>query len=201
MFKTHLFLGVVWILYCMLHSVLASLAVKIWFKKLMRTRIKYYRFLYTVFALAGLIAIIIYQITIDTLQVFKPIFIIQIAGGIIGAGGLFIMAICIVKYFMQLSGVRWLTRNQSDSKLMLDTIHQRVRHPLYLGTFLFIWGLLLILPIFSLLIANVIITVYTLIGIRFEEKKLVFEFGEAYSDYRRNVPMIIPHFFSARPKS
>ena len=156
---------------------------------------KYYRLLYTVFAFAGLTTIIIYQITVTTFFFFRPVFFIQIAGAIISAGGLFIMAICILKYFMQLSGVRWLTRNQHKSKLMLDTIHQRVRHPLYLGTFLFIWGLLPMFPILSLLIANVIITIYTLIGIRFEEKKLIHEFGESYLEYQRTVPMIIPRFF------
>lgn len=159
---------------------------------------KYYRFLYTVFAFAGLVIIVIYQIIMPTLHFFTPALIIQIGGAIISIGGLFIMMICILKYFIQLSGVRWLTSNQPESKLMLDTIHQRVRHPLYLGTFLFIWGLLLILPLLSLLFANVIITIYTLIGIRFEEKKLILEFGEDYLKYQRTVPAVIPHFFLRR---
>jgi len=47
-------------------------------------------------------------------------------------------------------------------------------------------------PILSLLIVNIIITAYTLIGIRFEENKLVLEFGESYKEYQRKVPMIIP---------
>ena len=154
---------------------------------------KYYRLLYTLFSFVGLAAVIIFQYTITSRPLFKQIFFIQIAGAVISIIGLLIMSNCILKYFMQLSGIRWLTNNQPDTKLMLDTLHKRVRHPLYLGTFLFIWGLLLMLPILSLLIANIIIMTYTLIGIRFEENKLVLEFGESYKEYQRKVPMIIPN--------
>lgn len=194
MLKSHLLIAGLWVLYCVLHSVLASLSVKNVFQKLMRGGFNYYRFLYTVFAFAGLAAIIIYQITVTSLPLFSQLLFIQITGAVVGFSGLLIMAICILKYFMQLSGVRWLTKNQHESKLMLDTMHKRVRHPLYSGTFLFIWGLLLVFPVLSLLIANIIITGYTLIGIRFEEKKLVQEFGESYIGYRKKVPMIIPDF-------
>lgn len=166
------------------------------FEKLMGKGYKYYRFLYTVFAFTWLVIIIVYQMSITTLYLLKPVLLIQIGGAIISAVGLFIMIICIIKYFMQLSGVSWLTSKQHESKLMVDTIHHLVRHPLYFGTFLFIWGLPLIFPILSLLVANVIITIYTLIGIKFEEKKLILEFGEGYLKYQQTVPMIIPHFFT-----
>jgi methanethiol S-methyltransferase len=59
--------------------------------------------------------------------------------------------------------------------------------------------LFLLLPYLSLLIANSIITVYTLIGIGLEEKKLVNEFGESYSNYQASVPKLIP-FLKPRPK-
>jgi len=192
MLKTHLLLASLWIVYCILHSLLASLQVKKIFQKWMGGGFKYYRFCYTIFAFAGLVCIIIYQSGLLSIPLFKQVLVIQITGAVAGITGLLIMGICIVKYFMQLSGIAWLTNNQQESKLMLDNLHQRVRHPLYLGTFLFIWGLLLVFPVFSLLIANIIITGYTLIGIRFEEKKLVLEFGESYTSYQRTVPMIIP---------
>ncbi len=192
MLKAHLVLAVLWIVYCVLHSMLAALPVKRSVEHLIGKGFKYYRLAYSVFSLAGLIALLLYQLTITTVWFFKPTFIIQLLGIVISAGGLFIMIICIKKYFMQLSGLRWLTDHQHESTLMLDTIHRRVRHPLYLGTFLFTWGLLLIVPVLSLLVATIIITLYTLIGIRFEEKKLLLEFGESYSAYQRTVPMIIP---------
>ena len=39
-----------------------------------------------------------------------------------------------------------------------------------------------------------IITIYTLIGLKWEEKKLEREFGEAYRMYKQQVPMIFPRF-------
>jgi len=93
---------------------------------------------------------------------------------------------------MQLSGLKGLIENRTNNELMITGIHKIVRHPLYAGTFIFIWGLLVIFPVASLLIADTIITLYTLIGLRFEEMKLEREFGEAYKSYKRNVPMLIP---------
>ena len=98
------------------------------------------------------------------------------------------------KYFFQLSGLRSLVRETKTNELMITGIHKYVRHPLYAGTFVFIWGLWVLLPSVALMISNFIITVYTLIGIGFEEKKLVNEFGEAYKKYMKEVPMIIPGF-------
>jgi protein-S-isoprenylcysteine O-methyltransferase Ste14 len=47
-------------------------------------------------------------------------------------------------------------------------------------------------PVLSLFVSNIVITLYTLIGIRFEEKKLVQEFGPAYEKYKEQVPKLIP---------
>ena len=55
-----------------------------------------------------------------------------------------------------------------------------------------IWGLWLLLPTVSYLACGLIITVYTLIGIVLEEKKLVIEFGETYTTYQKQVPKLIP---------
>lgn len=106
------------------------------------------------------------------------------------------MAVCIRKYFGRLSGLQTLFIDEvhTGNKLIITGIHRHVRHPLYLGTFLFIWGLFILIPHTSLLISNFIITVYTLIGIGLEEKKLVREFGEAYRVYQKEVPKLVPVF-------
>ena len=49
-------------------------------------------------------------------------------------------------------------------------------------------------PSLSNLISCSCITVYTIIGIYFEEKKLVKDFGESYIQYRDETPMLIPKF-------
>lgn len=155
---------------------------------------KIYRLYYTVFAFLGFAGIIYYQLSITSTMIFKVSFLTQITGSLIIAAGFLIMAVCIRKYFMQLSGLRGLIENRINNKLMITGIHKYVRHPLYAGTFLFIWGLWIYFPYWSLLVSNIIITIYTLIGIQFEENKLVKEFGQPYKNYKEKVPMIIPTF-------
>ncbi len=94
---------------------------------------------------------------------------------------------------MRLTGLRSIiTEDKNTSELIITGIHKYVRHPLYLGTFIFIWGLLLLIPLLSLLISNTVITIYTLIGIKFEEEKLIEEFGQSYIEYKNEVPKLLP---------
>jgi len=194
----HIILATLWIIYCALHSVLASECVK----KKMRQKLndfKWYRIWYSVFALFFLIALFYFQVRLRTVQLFFLNDIILTAGVILSGSGLLLMAVCIRKYFMNLSGLRNLFVENFSNELQITGVHRYVRHPLYLGTFAFIWGLFLLLPYLSLLIANIIITVYTLIGIRLEEKKLMVEFGESYRKYRSIVPKLFPSF-KAKPE-
>jgi protein-S-isoprenylcysteine O-methyltransferase Ste14 len=39
---------------------------------------------------------------------------------------------------------------------------------------------------------NTVITLYTILAIRYEEAKLVAEFGEQYREYQKAVPKLIP---------
>lgn len=153
---------------------------------------KYYRLFYTLFAFITLGIVIYYLVTLQSPYVFKTTMLTYVIGGLMAATGLVIMGICIKKYFMSLSGLKSLFQEHPTNKLMIRGIHRFVRHPLYLGTFIFIWGLLIIFPFVSLLISNFFITSYTLIGIELEENKLVAEFGDDYKAYQREVPKIIP---------
>ena len=158
----------------------------------MHRHYKFYRLYYTLFAAVSFVAILIYQVSLSSYQLFEPAATSTVIGITIAFFGLTVMAVCILKYFMQLSGLKGLIENTNTNELMMTGIHRVVRHPLYSGTFVFIWGLLIIFPVASLLIANTIITTYTLIGLQLEEKKLEKEFGEAYRLYKQKVPMIIP---------
>ena len=82
--------------------------------------------------------------------------------------------------------------SQVKNTLQQSGLHKYVRHPLYLGTLLFIWGLFLIFPLMSNIIAATTITMYVLIGMRLEEKKLKIQFGESYIEYVKKVPKLIP---------
>ena len=113
-------------------------------------------------------------------------------GLLLTTAGFILMAICIKKYFLSLSGLKSLLNEKHSNELIISGIHRHVRHPLYLGTFAFIWGLWLLFPTASFLISNAIITVYTLLGISLEENKLVDEFGDQYRRYQQTVPRLLP---------
>jgi protein-S-isoprenylcysteine O-methyltransferase Ste14 len=188
----HIILAVAWIVYCVLHSILASGKVKRAAQQRLGERFRYYRFGYTLFAFIGFVGILIYQVSLNSPLIFEGGLAVRLIGIVFAAIGAAMVMLNIIKYFMQLSGVKWLVATTVDVKLERRGLHGYVRHPLYLSTFLFIWALWLVYPYLSLLIANIIITLYTLIALRFEEEKLLAEFGEEYRTYQREVPMILP---------
>ena len=70
-----------------------------------------------------------------------------------------------------------------------------VRHPLYLVSLVIIWAG----PVFTTdrLLHNLLWSLWIVIGATLEEKDLVACFGDAYREYQRSVPMLIPK--SIRP--
>ena len=194
MLISHLILAIAWIVYCVLHSLLAATGIKQRIQKTMKRSFRFYRLGYTIFSFAGLVAILIYQFTIKSTLLFIPSILTQtIAAFLMAAGGI-VVIMMIRKYFVQMSGIRWLTAERIQSKLEVSGLHRYVRHPLYLGTFVFIWGWFLLSPSITFLISNCIITIYTLIGLHFEEEKLIREFGDGYIQYKKKVPRLIPKF-------
>lgn len=76
-----------------------------------------------------------------------------------------------------------------EEPLRLSGLHRCVRHPLYSAGFLLLWGR--IADEFTLATA-VLASLYLVIGARFEEKRLLARFGEAYARYRNAVPAFVP---------
>lgn len=70
-------------------------------------------------------------------------------------------------------------------------LYRRVRHPLYFSCLLLIWSCPAVTA--DRLYFNILWTVWIVIGTLLEERDLVACFGEAYRDYQRNVPMLIPY--------
>ena len=181
-----------WALFGFTHSLMA----REWFISLCRSVMGryfvYYRLIYSSIALLSLAAVLVWQFSLPAI-IFAPPplfrWLIGLPGGLLG---IVLMGKCIHTYFLLHSGVGVFYKRSRGPAFISKGIHRYVRHPLYLGTLLLIWSLFLFFPSLGNFIACGMITLYTLIGIRLEESKLLRQFGQAYADYRRQTPMLIP---------
>jgi protein-S-isoprenylcysteine O-methyltransferase Ste14 len=108
--------------------------------------------------------------------------------------GLVLVSTFLINHF-DLFGLRqvWLYfRGKPYTLLKFGTPgpYRLVRHPLYVGWFFAFWATPVMTnahPLFAIATAA-----YILLAIQFEERDLVREHGDAYEEYRRRVPMLIP---------
>jgi protein-S-isoprenylcysteine O-methyltransferase Ste14 len=127
----------------------------------------------------------------------------QVFGWAVFAGGfgLVLLSTFLIDHF-DLFGLRqvwqqFTGRVPTPHRFVTPLIYRLVRHPLYLGFILALWGG----PAMSVghaLFAGAL-TAYILIAIQLEERDLVRELGERYVSYRKQVPMLVPGL--ARPFS
>ena len=85
---------------------------------------------------------------------------------------------------------RLVGRSPKAQEFRTPLLYRQVRHPLYLGFIIGSWAT----PKMSLghLLFAAGMTGYILIGIYFEERDLVSQFGERYLRYRERVGMLLP---------
>ena len=188
---SHYILILFWIIYYVLHSIFAATSVKNFFYSQLHFK-RYYRLAYTLIVTVLLGLLLVYQYSLDSLLLWNIPLLKLPAILLMIVPGLLIMFISVKKYFLLLSGIRSVYQAIPPSELKIDGIHQYVRHPLYSGTILVVWGFFFLFPFLNNLIAVVLLTLYVVVGIRFEEKKLLVEFGEKYEEYMDKVPALIP---------
>lgn len=181
-----------WLVFGVLHSALAATAVKTKLMRWMGSASKYYRLLYSIFAFATLAWVLHQHFSIQEIIRWRPLAVQKIAAWLLVIGGLAIMVICIKKYFLYLSGIDALMDIEHKPVLEQTGLHSYVRHPLYFGTLAFVWGIFWGYPYMHNLVSVVCITIYTIVGAFFEEKKLLKEYGDAYRQYQQKVPMLLP---------
>ena len=82
--------------------------------------------------------------------------------------------------------------SEPEVKFQIRYFYKYIRHPIQAGTLLGLWAT----PVMSYghLFLSVGLTIYVLIGLHYEEKSLTDTFGEAYREYMKNTPMLLPFF-------
>jgi methanethiol S-methyltransferase len=197
----HIYLVVFWILFCVLHSVFAARWWKLKMSNLFGSFFRFYRFFYSIFATVNLSVILYLLIVIESPVLWTGTTALSAIAIVTGVCGICIMLACSKKYFSVVTGIRAFSNKKTNAPvLQTGGLHSYTRHPLYFGTLVFVWSLFLIFPMLSNLISCCLISLYTIVGIHIEERKLIIEFGEQYKDYARKVPMLLPYSFLKRSR-
>lgn len=182
------------VLWGVFHSLLASTGIKDLFHRAFGGRfMQFYRLLFNIYAGISFLVILYLMVTLPdkTLyQVPAPYDYILRVGQ--GASIFFVLVTIVQTDILAFAGLRQVTEADRRGVLIVDGLYRYVRHPLYTFTLLFFW----LSPVMTLnsLIVYFCFTIYVLIGIVFEERKLIGEFGQQYIEYRSTTPMLIPGF-------
>ena len=84
-------------------------------------------------------------------------------------------------------------RMRTDHQLIRSGPYARVRHPIYLGMLLFLFGLAVALGHWlQLIVAVPLFLVGTSIRTRLEDRLLEGQFGKEFEEYARSTPALIP---------
>lgn len=177
-----------WLLFGVLHSVLASSLVK---EKISLKPVNYRR-LYNIISILAVMFIFFMGSTISP-EYFLPKGQATKSVGLIIATFGFLLAKLAFKpiSFSQFIGIK----KEEESKLITKGIYARMRHPLYTALILGLVGFVIFNPTFTHLVHAISILIYLFIGIHYEEKRLIARFGEKYKKYKDQTPMLFPTSF------
>lgn len=182
-------------LYGVLHSWLASPAVKTYSRRLLGEKSdRYYRLIYNIIAVLTLLPIVLLVVLLPNRVLYlarKPWLYLLLAGQVAALIGLFIgLWQTGISDFLGLSLLYGVPCQLKSNTLIATGLYRCVRHPLYTVGLFFIW----LMPIMTtnLFTVNLCLTLYIIVGIYFEERKLVRDFGDSYVSYRRSTPMLVP---------
>jgi protein-S-isoprenylcysteine O-methyltransferase Ste14 len=177
-----------WIVYFALHTILASDRLKILAARFSGSHFHLYRIMYVLISTLGLIALLILNASIAPIPLFSSNGITRYVSLLLATFGV----IVISRAFRQYRFIAFIGLKQEANEFIRSGILQFVRHPIYSGTILIVIGLFLFTPTLSTLLSVCCILIYLPIGIYYEERKLIRQYGEQYLSYIREVPSVFP---------
>lgn len=177
-----------WILYFLIHSLLASQQVKLFFEQLLKRAFRFYRFLYALISTIGLLFLLFLNASISSKLLLASDGVIRYLSLMLATFGV----IVISRSFREYRFSSFIGFQTESSEFKKTGILKYVRHPIYSGTILIVIGFFLFNPKLSTLISVCCILAYLPIGIYLEERKLIKHFGDLYLSYKKEVPSIFP---------
>ncbi|UCF31828.1 MAG: isoprenylcysteine carboxylmethyltransferase family protein [bacterium] len=192
----YLLLTLLWAAWCFLHSAMISRAVTEWLKNAFGDSFRYYRLVFNAVALVTLIPVILFGASVRGPEILELRGWLRVPQVALVASAVFLFLAGGMHYdALQFLGIRQIRDHESGKGLTesggLDTrgILGVVRHPWYAGGILIVWARDIDV---SVLLTNLVLTAYFIIGSWLEERKLVVEFGDRYRQYQREVSMLFP---------
>ncbi len=174
------------------HSLLASTGIRDLFQRAFGNGfMKIYRLFYNIYAVISILPVLYLTATLpdrNLYHVSAPYdYIMRVGQG----ASMFLLFVAVFQTdLFSFVGLSQLFQEEKRAKLVTGGLHHFVRHPLYTFSLLILW----FSPTVSInsFIVFTALTVYVPLGIIFEERKLLREFGQEYADYRSMTPMLIP---------
>ncbi len=188
-------LALFWVLWCSLHSLLVFPPAAAWVQRSLGIPEGAYRFLYNLLALATLVPVLLFSFSLNA-----PEIIVWRGPWVLLQGLCWVLAALLVAAGARVYPLRdflgWPPRGKGEGaaappKLVREGILGRIRHPWYTALFLLLWARDLSAP--SLLV-SLLLSLYLVVGARFEERRLVELFGDEYRRYRAEVPPFFPRW-------
>ncbi len=183
------------LLWGLIHSLTASYQFKAFVRRKMEATVvdRFYRLAYNLVAMATFLGVLF----IAALTPDRTLYIIPFPWVALIVTVEFLALVTLVvalgqtdaSYFF---GIRQLMdqKKKNPSKLVKEGLYRYVRHPLSSAVLVFIW----LLPFMTarLLVLDLALTAYVIVGAHFEERKLMLKFGQEYEEYASVTPMFIP---------
>lgn len=174
------------------HSLAASHGFKDFLRRLLGDGfMKFHRLLYNLFALVSIVPVLYLVVALPDRELYRipaPWSYGMLAGQ--GFSALLLLVAVLQTDVLSFIGLRQLIEGEKPARMVTGGLYRLVRHPLYTFSLLFLW----LSPSVGTnsFVVYVSFTLYICIGIYFEERKLLREFGQEYASYRSVTPMLIP---------
>jgi len=193
----YLFIALLWILWCGLHSTLITKTVTDYAKNKLGYQYRFYRLIFNTISLITFIPLLYYSISYRGPLVFGWEGSLMIVKYFLLAMSIYLFIAGARHYSMsQFIGIHQIKTGQTDQTLSenntfnISGILSVIRHPWYTSGIMIIWSGDIYL---SNLLNNIVISIYFVVGAFLEERKLLLEFGDKYREYQKNVSMLIPY--------
>jgi len=187
-------LALAWAGYFAVHSALASLGLKRWVAQRWPAFMPAYRLCFNAVAVALLVPILGFGRSLHGAALWQWTGISEwIANGLALAA--VVGFVWSLRYYdgQEFLGLRqWraeITTAEDQERFHLSPLHRFVRHPWYFLALVIVWTRDMD-PAF--LVTALAVTVYFIVGARFEERKLLAYHGDVYRRYMARVPGLFP---------